>query len=423
MTDDREPTSYPRDNRVHDGWRMPVTERARSAIIEARKLIEAREQRRRARRPADRATFERAAIAVVCDAIRHTLAGERGGIAIPRNKAVLSRRTRYSPPSHFKALPTLLDNAADAGLLQLTDGDYFKRLQCTFRGGPELRGLISRYGLTFADFGHDPAEECVVLRGEKRRERGKAKAELIGYADDATTQRLRAEMRALNGWLHAADIALVERAASEFGHIDIGDRRLRRVFNNGRWDHGGRLGGGWWSAMPAATRLACIRISGERVVSLDFDSLFVRLAYASCGLLPPSGDLYSIPGLEAHRRGIKKLVSALLFDRGSRSNKPHGSIFQLPARPIAELIAAIKEAHAPVAHLFGTGVGYELMHTESNILVHALLELQARGVVALPVHDSVMAAESSESIGREVLQMAAEAECGFRLPVSSSRTD
>ena len=39
--------------------------------------------------------------------------------------------------------------------------------------------------------------------------------------------------------------------------------------------------------------------------------------------LPPSGDLYAIPGLEAYRSGVKLAFNVFLFDRkGSRRKWP-----------------------------------------------------------------------------------------------------
>jgi hypothetical protein len=49
----------------------------------------------------------------------------------------------------------------------------------------------------------------------------------------------------------------------------------------------------------------------------------------------------------------------------------------------------IKERHAPIAHLLFTGIGFQVMYRESEILIDALLALIDRGVVALPIHDAL----------------------------------
>jgi hypothetical protein len=71
-----------------------------------------------------------------------------------------------------------------------------------------------------------------------------------------------------------------------------------------------------------------------------------------------------IPELTGHRKGANPLLSALLFDGKSRTRKPKGTLRRLPEGvPVGELIAAIERVHRPIAPLFGTGVGFELMHT------------------------------------------------------------
>jgi hypothetical protein len=41
------------------------------------------------------------------------------------------------------------------------------------------------------------------------------------------------------------------------------------------------------------------------VATLDYSSMFARLAYAERGVQPPTGDLYAIPGLVGHRGAVK----------------------------------------------------------------------------------------------------------------------
>ncbi len=44
------------------------------------------------------------------------------------------------------------------------------------------------------------------------------------------------------------------------------------------------------------------------------------------------------------------------------------------------------------------GIGLELMHTESEILIKALLTLQSKGIVALPIHDCVVVSEDDQEV-------------------------
>ena len=56
-----------------------------------------------------------------------------------------------------------------------------------------------------------------------------------------------------------------------------------------RFDLSGRLFGGFWQGLKRARR-AGIRIDGEPVATIDYSSMFARLAYASKGAEPPAGE-------------------------------------------------------------------------------------------------------------------------------------
>ena len=111
-------------------------------------------------------------------------------------------------------------------------------------------------------------------------------------------------MEGVNAMLEAADIAYAERAdlsgtlsnATELDALeetpdgiargyagDLTAKSLHRVFNDGRWDHGGRLYGGHWEYAPKARR-KLLTINGEPTAELDFKALHPRLLYGRLGL-------------------------------------------------------------------------------------------------------------------------------------------
>src|SRR3984885_8215418 len=132
-------------------------------------------------------------------------------------------------------------------------------------------------------------------------------------------------MRRINAWLEQASITFEGNGGVP---VDVHDRVLRRLFviHEGdpagqRFDLSGRLFGGFWQGLQRLRRIG-IRIDGEPVATLDYSSMFARLAYASKGVQPPTGDLYAIPGLEGHRDAVKLGVNALLFDQQARRQCP-----------------------------------------------------------------------------------------------------
>jgi hypothetical protein len=81
-------------------------------------------------------------------------------------------------------------------------------------------------------------------------------------------------------------------------------------------------------------------------------------------------------------------------------------------------MATIRRAHAPIAPLFGKGVGFELMNLESTIMVRVLLSLRDLGVVALPVHDALLCRRADADTAANVMTTTAKEIVGCRLPVT-----
>ena len=98
--------------------------------------------------------------------------------------------------------------------------------------------------------------------------------------------------------------------------VDLSQRLLRRVFNNGSFEDGGRLYGGFWQLMKKDDRADGLEIDGHPFVELDYGQMSVSLLYGLAGKTPPSGDLYD---LSAHgvptdcRPGIKKVLNAMVW--------------------------------------------------------------------------------------------------------------
>lgn len=62
--------------------------------------------------------------------------------------------------------------------------------------------------------------------------------------------------------------------------------------------------------------------------------------------------------------------------------------------------------HAPIAHLFGTGLGFQLMRIESDMLIGVIAHLTSLGVTALPLDDAVLVAESKAYVAADTMQAA-----------------
>ena len=140
--------------------------------------------------------------------------------------------------------------------------------QSTIRASGRLRRYMHEFDIQFADLTRDPTlmGEPIVLKG--RKVRGKAKSLELPPGESLDTYR--AEMERINAALGQAEIAC-DDIDNQGNERDVGERWLRRIFNDGCLDQGGRLYGGFWQGMSAEDRLRDLRLCGEPVTQQPRD--------------------------------------------------------------------------------------------------------------------------------------------------------
>lgn len=354
----------PKKEREGDPWlnayRWPATPRALEVVGEVLFDVEKRENRKRNRKPKDRQWLWQVGHVLVADLAYHYLSGSPGnGLAVPRAKRELGKKSRYHPPYFTRSFPKLLDTLQRLGYLRQKIGAYSgmpgESKRTTIRAGVRLIELIEKHKVTFADLEVGGDEEVIILKRAKRDHWDEGGQ--IEYKDTAATKRLRAEVRELNSWLERADIAFDADAHDR--PVDVRARRLYRYFSNSDFKSGGRLFRGFWQNLPKPARLLGLRIEGERVIELDYSQLNPTLAYARVDCSPPSDDAYTLPGLEQYREGVKKVFNALLFDKGPRNRFPKDVNVLFPKRTkIGDVVVAIREKHPMLGSVLSSGAGF-----------------------------------------------------------------
>ena len=272
-------------------------------------------------------------------------------------------------------------------------------------------------------------------QGNQMRPRGTP----IEYSDTEQTRAWREQMSEINAALAAATISYVPvnptgdsnaagKTSGEASSVAVHDRRLTRIFNNGRFDHGGRLYGGFWQGMKRHMRRG-IRIDGHPVVSLDFSAMFLQLLYAvKAGKQAPlEGDLYEgIDPLEgwpedqerklAMRDAIKRNVNAMLFAKHDQPYRLVNGTKVALSRGMtrATLEKRIQARHPDIEqYLRAPGIGFELMFHESEIMMSVLLRCLKQGVVVLPLHDGLLVSERDQLQAREAMDRSFHDHTGF----------
>jgi hypothetical protein len=350
--------------------------------------------RQRKRKLRDQEVFEATVEGLLADAAYAYLLDPGCGLMLSLANDHLGAANRYKAPIITKALPDILSrlSSPEMAYLDVQKGHQgFPTEQgrrTTIRAGSRLVDRISRCSVSLDDFTRLPHGEVILLKAPKQDRRDSGR--LLQYEDTDQTNAFRAEMRTINQWLAEADIDFDEAWADM--PVDDHRRELRRVFNDGRFNAGGRLFGGFWQDLKKEQRARGLLLAGQPVVTLDYRQMGPRMMYGMVGAVPPS-DCYAVPRYELFRDGWKRLFGALTHVGPELGRFPQGTRSLFPAHlRVGEAIRALLDFHAPVADRFVPGAGLDLMFTESEIIVDVLLSARRERIVALPIHDAVVVA-------------------------------
>lgn len=451
LDDDLQPRSVaskkppkPVQHRWFDRWLIARDGPLKQLVQQITALVESREQRKRARRPDDRRNHFRMVEGVVCNLAYAILnPSPTGWLAVnTRNEA--QGKARYDNTAFGKTYRTLLELLANEGLLERQISGAIRGEVSSIRPTERFAGLVRPTDINFADFARDPVQEVIILSRATRTyseetHRWSKHKKIIDYVDTATTNGYRSAVQELNAFLDKSDITFVNDSLEPL--VDPHSRTLTRRFTvfddeEPRFDRVGRLFGGFWMSLKKERRRR-IRINGEPVADLDYSSMFTRLAYADIWMIPPEGDLYAIPGLEAHRDGVKLAMNCFLFDETpNRRNWPQdmewfsseadGDLTEdgtakskLPKGwTVSKTKKAILSVHPALGRAWGRGLGYRLMWQESEILMAVLRELMERDIPALGLHDGLLVPVSRTDTALQAMRAASKQVVGVELPCS-----
>lgn len=362
------------------------------------------ESRQRVRSVSAQTSYQQMVAALALDLAHREISKPGGWLAVPLQKDGYTRRNRAAPFLTESFIP-LIRLAHSAGLLELRiggrDEEGVGRLS-TIRASERLRDVIRSFELSYGDFGRDRAllGDPIILMSRKRF--GESKR--LSFEETQAVAHMREEMREINAWIAGADLWWAGDEVED--RADCSERFLCRVFNDGMLDRGGRLFGGFWQSVDSNERVEWLCFGEEPAVELDYGQMAVRSAYALAGAIPPTGDLYSIPGLEKYRAGVKRVLNALLGCEEMPTRFPRGTkkYFEGSRLKFADVLQPILRHHEAIRLLFANRLALQLMYGESQLLVAVLLRLKELGVMALPIHDCVLVAESNEHIARQVME-------------------
>lgn len=355
------------------------------------------------------------------------------------------RESRYNKIHLRGRMVTLFKDLIELGYIECKIGyqnpETGQRYKTRIRALPLLIELIDNHGLAeFAErVGHVNILSPLTVSPEtalpiEPRESIRLKdgdGNLVDYRDTRGTNLMRKNLSIINKKIEEARIALRltdaqfdemwsvlkgKRQHDSRIYVDFSKTSLHRVFN-GSFELGGRFYGGWWEGIPREFR-PYIEINHQSTVELDYSGHHVRMLYAEEGLQMPD-DPYDLDGFnrEDQKTAVMIILNAYEESKALRAISSEG------IKSGRELLAKLKERHAPIAQHFHTGVGLELQNKDAKIAEHLMLQMITQSnAVILPIHDSFLVSKGFEQELLEAMNAAFQEVFGTAAKIKAKGT-
>ena len=228
--------------------------------------------------------------------------------------------------------------------------------------------------------------------------------------------------------LEDLQIRMSEKAKGDpFAHayLDLTKRYLRRIFNNGSLQQGGRFYDGWWQSIPSEYR-QYISLNGDYVVELDYSSIHIHLLYSLIQQTCHMEDHYVFGKLSKQWRPITKKMVNILINAKSRESaikaaKNQGLFdngFPDGISDISDYIKEIYFHHDDISTFFSTGYGVRLQFLDSQIAEAVMLRMLPEP--CLPVHDSFIVRSGQQEWLEQVMNEEFQAATGIEAGIKST---
>lgn len=389
-------------------------------------------------------------------------------LGVSMSKSGWKSNSRYNSRNLSFQMVKVIKRLELVGIIDLHTGQQGTLTR--IRASEKLQLLFYNLKLPISEVSFDEKREAVILR-DKATERddddiSKAsknkKKPALEYEDTPETERMRRVLTKYNELLNKTylDVCSLEepyfeRVEEQKGekdkivrHYITGQNHfVRRVFNNGSWERGGRFYGGWWQQMNKELR-SDIMINGEPVIEIDFTAMHVSLLQAKVNekprpnlteikekkakkVLSPAEMLAITPDVNIRkpldaqndpytlkksvfpnkigfdqRKAVKQLV-LMAINANSRESaflafrkkQAHGDpLKKLKNNELSQLLEAFIDKNPTLEPFLGTGKGLELMYLDSRIAEIIIEQLTDKNIPVLCIHDSFIVAfkESKE---------------------------
>lgn len=368
-------------------------------------------------------------------------------IMFSRDNNAYKAKSRYNEIHISKKIRDIVDELVKEGIIEEKRGfnDKIRGIgfQSRIWASPSLIEKFKSARFHQFQLCDHECRESIVLRN-------KNKEAVEDYQDNAITNFSRSLLYEYNALLANTHIDIVDldKPLIEIGSgsktmrlaITQQDKFVRRIFNNSKWDQGGRFYGGWWQRCPKIYREKIV-FDGVATAEIDFSGIHIVILYAQEGInywAEVNEDPYSIHGINDIDPEIDLRAAAkLLFLTAINAQQPQeafGAVRQqakmgtperrLTNQQLNSMLSQLKRKHEPIAHKLASGAGIELMCVDSQI-TERLIERFTRHYQCpiLTIHDSYIVPFGYDRILHREMQAAFEAVTGVSQPVVEHMTE
>lgn len=337
-----------------------------------------------------------------------------GYYSIPSSSIALSLRAKhYSKKKYgYKNIKKVIDALKDKDFIKIKLGSEYAKKVTRISPLNILITKFKRIGFKWRHYTYDSNTEIIIFRDKikskkitlptpKSKQITKHRNNLNKINKELTTHCIALDLD--DNALAEVEKELIENSQKdkeykfwkEHVHYSLNFSlvSLRRIFSNNNIKLGGRFYGGWWQSLPGKFR-PHITIDGYKTSEVDFSTMSLRLLYAKENIVvPDTRDLYDIglkgskPYLKRARELIKKFTNAIINDEKGHFRLSNSELKELKLTH-KELKTKVNIHHQPISKYFGTGIGIELMYTDSVIAEDVMLSFLKEGIIVLPIHDS-----------------------------------
>lgn len=367
-------------------------------------------------------------------------------IRFSRDNSSYVAGSRYNELNIGKKIIGIVDTLIEEGIIhqkigfndRVTGSSFLTRIWASDQLKEQFREA------RFSQFIIHPHEdrEPIVLRN--------LDGEDVNYSDTEETRRMRTLLSDYNDLLSNTHIDIYDlevpvivsgtRARKNVVQVNQHSKFVRRIFNNERWNQGGRFYGGWWQRCPKEYRKRIV-LDGIRTAEIDYSGLHITILYAQEGINyweDTNEDPYKITGINSldpaiDLRAAAKLLLLTALNAGNetktfqafRKQAGTGSPEKkLTNEQLSSMLSALKLKHEPIAHKLASGAGIDLMFFDSRI-TEKLIERFTYHYKCpiLTVHDSYVVPFGYDRILKREMQTAFEEVIGLSDTVVEHTTD